>query len=497
MIDSKITNILRKAGWDVNSASLSNDEYSLIDKNGITGELRNIDETDINDIRIANVVYIVDNGFVKADNPDRFRKYFEWKKINAASLRTIAASVMEYAEQFSDNDKRLEYAEVCEMLRHGDISLIRVINDIKNDVTSKNTESDDYLNDYETEYRKITSILNDYYVNVYSVITKINPEVTALCDNRVSSLFYEDEDSINTMEYIQLRNDIEKLAIKMDTLLLKMDLLSDKYEYVLGLSTNIPVSTLNSADEYIIADKNIMETVPSADEETAKVNVEYIQNAVDEQKYDNADIKNEILRLAERITDVLYSQQQLPDASERLKIINTVANDINNEDIESYILQLNEMLVSHEMAPERYKGIEGIINDLTIADVGIPDRSVSFQPENNEAEKDYIIIGSGTLFSDWLNRQDKIDNRIKIAMSKLEFVVDKVTSHSDIDVIVKNEKVGFKKPDGNHMYNENMSSFIITLNEIVSDRGCENIVKEVYDEVKAVERQLRNRVKKQ
>lgn len=474
--------LLIKAGKEVRYGVFSEKEYYFLTGNTVSESI-DITTINTNDVASNHIVYVDKHGFVNNSYPERMSEYADWKKQFRTEFTAIVSKVYDCLQYQYD----FEYNQVCDMLRDGDTSIYDII---------KNIQIPDSVGDIV----ELKTSLADYFISMYNEIFDINPEMKSKYAHIPDELkIISSENDISNIAKV-LKQALEKLNVKIDILLGKADMLVAKYDYIVsGIYNNVNKNQENILET--VEDISILEEYEETDD---------IKSELDEIKADNEvladirkddDIDDTTARLAESIIDVL---DDYTDDMDRIRNINQAAKEINNDEIEKYVLRLNEILVSQQLSNDRYKHIESLINELTLHGITIPDVNEPLKEKIavSDEQKSIHILTSASSFMNWINRID-IDSRIKNAVENLEFIIEEATQRQDVDIVVdSNDVLGFRNNStGDVQYcvvNDdklNMSLFIITLNELVGDQSSQMLIKESYDTVKSVEREQKNKNK--
>lgn len=323
--------LLIKAGKEVRYGVFSEKEYYFLTGNTVSESI-DITTINTNDVASNHIVYVDKHGFVNNSYPERMSEYADWKKQFRTEFTAIVSKVYDCLQYQYD----FEYNQVCDMLRDGDTSIYDII---------KNIQIPDSVGDIV----ELKTSLADYFISMYNEIFDINPEMKSKYAHIPDELkIISSENDISNIAKV-LKQALEKLNVKIDILLGKADMLVAKYDYIVsGIYNNVNKNQENILET--VEDISILEEYEETDD---------IKSELDEIKADNEvladirkddDIDDTTARLAESIIDVL---DDYTDDMDRIRNINQAAKEINNDEIEKYVLRLNEILVSQQLSKHR------------------------------------------------------------------------------------------------------------------------------------------------
>lgn len=325
-----------------------------------------------------------------------------------------------------------------------------------------------------------------------------------------------EENSIMDKNYELLIEEIQLLTKKINSLYEMMEHVESKYSSVL--------EDIMARDSFVTADYSMgyatLDTAKSAEPEQFVANSNVVIDA-----YTN--------NLAARVNYCMRPQYY--DERQRNSDIFGIENAICNGDAERYMVALNDILdkQNESLSVEMIDYISEVIVDLADYVPKEPEKveeteqtqdnnvgvmfgshgeavgpnikednmsSVSVHIEENvnpvtdEITTHYKKLESGIFFADWVNTQ-KMDYRIKNALSSIDYIIDEVARKPGISIVLDDNNVlGIQTAAGATFYNDEhggnkVSAFLIDIKGLMDNDIYSPAIIKCYDEVRSVERE--------
>ncbi len=425
----------------------------------------------LTDYDVSSVDGVLVSAYALGMTPKMFHEFDNYKKLIRENINRIYIDYVELVQDLSEYESA--YSDICASIDELDYD------SLKKEILGCKWEIPEELKD------KINNIwleLENCITRTISKMSQINPAAEPIYDEIMEDRYgVESQNLSGDKAYEKVLKKLNALSNKMDTLLLKMEELENRYAGRL-LSEESEKEKENIKDTLYIDAETFNEALKKADEELGL-----------------AQMDDSVLRLAERIYNASHREEYL-DENQRIAVINSIASDLEKGVVEKYMDTLNGILVDRELFDDECAIINGIVEDLAdynyknneSVDVQNPDMTIYEIPE--EPLNGIKNIGSGNLFTNWVISQD-FDARIKNALSSIEYVFDEITRNDNNKIIVSDKNIiglevsGYVKmyDDGNGK--NKISNFLIDVNNILKGSVHEMAVRESYDIVRAVERE--------
>lgn len=303
---------------------------------------------------------------------------------------------------------------------------------------------------------------------------------------------YLQEESITDKKMLEnMLVEIQSISKKIDELHKKMEEVELKYSAL--ASSNIEVEPVS------VSEKERSE-INQTNEQVNYTNMfdEYLNN------------------LAARVEYCIHPY--VYDENARMENVNYVAYEIQNGNAEQYMDMLNEIIVNSSLDENMVSYINATVADLAGYSIKNEPQEINTQievKEQNEIaqtevlretdkndklskvaeETHYKKLESGIFFADWINLQ-KIDYRVKDALSSIDYIIDEVTKKPDVHIIVdENNILGIKTSTGEQFFGDkssgnNISNFLIEIKTLLDDDIYSESIIKCYDQVRSVEREI-------
>jgi len=291
---------------------------------------------------------------------------------------------------------------------------------------------------------------------------------------------------------------LENMLVEIQSISKKIDELHEKMEKV-----ELKYSTLASSNIEV-------EPVTVSEQERSEIN-----QTNEQVNYTNM-FDEYLNNLAARVEYCIHPY--VYDENARMANVNYVAYEIQNGNAEQYMDMLNEIIVNSTLDENMVSYINATVADLAGYSIKNEPQEINSQievKEQNEiaqtevlretdkndklskvAEETYYKkLESGIFFADWINLQ-KIDYRVKDALSSIDYIIDEVTKKPDVHIIVdENNILGIKTATGEQFFGDkssgnNISNFLIEIKTLLDDDIYSESIIKCYDQVRSVEREI-------